>query len=555
MFGLSLAIAATQAIQYLLSSRDLAQQMKQLSTNQIKLLEDREMANATAIFDSIQRGVSDSLHRGEMQKFGSLIDELNGIQGLDRYALFDRNRIANSSTDPKFVSEEMEEAIAKIVLQDGKPFMRRKGATFEFYRPIPIAPDCRRCHHDWPVTGISGAHFISYSTASLEASKKAVAKDAAVIQQNNFQGVIMSFCILVPVVGLLSYFLIKILIIQPICHTSNMLRDISEGEGDLTRRLVTGNNDEIGELSIYFNRFVEKIQAIIFRINSNALTVAEAASELSATSLRISSAADHMGRETESSSAAVGQTTIGVNDISSSALEMSEATQSVAAAIEEMSASIVEVSRTCQSELEICTKAAVHAKDGKAIMGQVGASAKEIGKVVEMINRIAEQTNLLALNATIEAASAGEAGRGFAVVASEVKELARQTANATHEIERQVREMQANAASAVTSIDIVSEVIDSVNSLSHTIASAVEEQSATVSEISKEVSKVSTGAQDVAKNVSGSAKGLEEIARTINGVNDGVKDTVQGIDRVKSSAEDLVRLANGLKKLVGEFKV
>ena len=94
LFGLSLAIAATQAIQYLLSSRDLAQQMKQLSTNQIKLLEDREMANATAIFDSIQRGVSDSLHRGEMQKFGSLIDELNGIQGLDRYALFDRNRIA-----------------------------------------------------------------------------------------------------------------------------------------------------------------------------------------------------------------------------------------------------------------------------------------------------------------------------------------------------------------------------------------------------------------------------------------------------------------------------
>ena len=396
---------------------------------------------------------------------------------------------------------------------------------------------------------------MSYSTASLEASQKSVAKDTAAIQQSNFQGVIMSILILMPVVGILSYFLIKILISRPIGQTSAMLRDISEGEGDLTRRLIIANNDEIGELSSYFNRFIEKIQEIIVRINANAQTVAEAATELSATSVQIASTSEKMGQQTASSSAAAEQTTSGVNVISTSANEMSQATQSVASAIEEMSASINEVSKNCQGELEICTKAAAHSKEGKEIMSRVGTSAQTIGKVVEMINRIADQTNLLALNATIEAASAGDAGRGFAVVANEVKELAKQTANATNEIARQVAEMQSNTEAAVKSIDVVAEVIENVNSLSHTIASAVEEQSATVNEIAKEVSKVSSGSQDVARNVSESAKGLSEITKTISGVNDGVMDTSRGIAQVKANAEELARLSNALKKLVGEFKV
>ena len=555
LLGLFLAIVATQAIQYLISSRDLAQQMNRVAANQSHLLEEREMSNATTIFDSIQRGVNDSLERGEMKKFASLIEGLKGIQGLDRYNLFDRKGTVTHSTERAAIGQGMDAEVSKTVMQEGRPLTRRKGSTFELYRPIPIVADCRRCHHGWPETGVSGAHFMSYSTASLEASQKSVAKDTAAIQQSNFQGVIMSILILMPVVGILSYFLIKILISRPIGQTSAMLRDISEGEGDLTRRLIIANNDEIGELSSYFNRFIEKIQGIIVRINANAQTVAEAATELSATSVQIASTSEKMGQQTASSSAAAEQTTSGVNVISTSANEMSQATQSVASAIEEMSASINEVSKNCQGELEICTKAAAHSKEGKEIMSRVGTSAQTIGKVVEMINRIADQTNLLALNATIEAASAGDAGRGFAVVANEVKELAKQTANATNEIARQVAEMQSNTEAAVKSIDVVAEVIENVNSLSHTIASAVEEQSATVNEIAKEVSKVSSGSQDVARNVSESAKGLSEITKTISGVNDGVMDTSRGIAQVKANAEELARLSNALKKLVGEFKV
>ena len=555
LLGLFFAIVVTQAIEYLISSRELSRQMASVAANQSHLLEEREMANATTIFDSIQRGVNDSLERGEMKKFASLIDGIKGIQGLDRYHLFDRNGTVGYSTDKAAVGQKIDAEISKTVMQEGRPLMRRKGSTFEIYRPIPIVADCRRCHHGWPETGISGAHFMSYSTASLEASQKSVAKDTDAIQQSNFQGVLMSIIILMPTVGILSYFLIKILISRPLQQTSDMLRDISAGEGDLTRRLTITNNDEIGELSSHFNCFIEKIQEIIVRINANAQTVAMAATELSATSVQIASTAERMGQQTASSSAAAEQTTSGVNVISSSANEMSEGTRSVSAAIEEMSASINEVSRNCQGEVEICTKAAAHSKEGKTIMSRVGDSAKTIGKVVEIINRISDQTNLLALNATIEAASAGDAGRGFAVVANEVKELAKQTATATHEIERQIAEMQANTESAVKSIDVVAEVIDSVNLLSHTIASAVEEQSATVKEISKEVSKVNIGTQDVARNVSESAKGLAEITKTISGVNDGVKDTSRGIAQVNANAEELAKLANALKKLVGEFKV
>ncbi len=122
-------------------------------------------------------------------------------------------------------------------------------------------------------------------------------------------------------------------------------------------------------------------------------------------------------------------------------------------------------------------------------MDKLGAAAKSIGKVVEVINDIADQTNLLALNATIEVASAGEAGKRFAVVANEVKELAKQTAQATQEIQKQVEDMQTNTESAIKAIDSVSKVIEEVNEISQTIVSAVEEQSATVNEISRNVER------------------------------------------------------------------
>jgi methyl-accepting chemotaxis protein len=234
---------------------------------------------------------------------------------------------------------------------------------------------------------------------------------------------------------------------------------------------------------------------------------------------------------------------------------MSSSTSSVTTAIEEMSTSLREVAHNCQKELRIASEANTHARNSKDTMDKLGAAAHSIGKIVDVISDIADQTNLLALNATIEAASAGEAGKGFAVVASEVKELARQTAQATQDIGRQIEEMQASTRSAVAAIDAVSNVIIEVNTISQTIVSAVEQQSATVGEIARNVSAVNVGAKEVSKNVSESARGLVEVSTNVSGVNAAVSDTARGVADVKSSSEELANLSESLKALLARFKM
>lgn len=344
-------------------------------------------------------------------------------------------------------------------------------------------------------------------------------------------------------------------LVKPIQETITMLKDISEGRGDLTKRLQAKTRDEIGDMARYFNNFIEKLQAMISSITGNAQTVASSAEKLSTVSTQIVANAEQMNSQTATVASATEQATTNINTISSSAEEISNSVNSVSSAIEEMSATLNEVSKSCQKELRIAVEANKHAANSKDVMDRLGDAAKSIGKIVDMINDIADQTNLLALNATIEAASAGDAGKGFAVVANEVKELAKQTARATDEIQKQIEGMQSNTESARKAILEVTRVIEEVNVISQTIVSAVEEQSVTINEIAKNVNHVSAGTQDVARNVAESAKGLSEVSMTIGNVSNVVSDTTRGITQVNSSADELARLSETLKKLLSQFKI
>jgi len=338
-------------------------------------------------------------------------------------------------------------------------------------------------------------------------------------------------------------------------RTTELLRDIAEGEGDLTRRLPAENRDEIGELSRWFNVFVQKLQGIVRDISGNTQILSAESEKMSGVSSSISATAEEMTAQSGTVAAATEEASHNVNSISTAAEEMSGSVRTVATAVEEMSASLNEVAKNCQKELVVAANANARAKSTQDNMERLGIAAREVGKVMDVINDIADQTNLLALNATIEAASAGDAGRGFAVVANEVKELARQTSQATEEIRRQVETMQSEAEDATVAIRTIGQIIEEINAISQTIVSAVEEQSSTIHEVARSMSGASSAASDIARNVGESAKGLSEIASNIDGVNGGAKETASGVQQVRDSSKELARLATGLSVIVRQFKV
>ena len=345
------------------------------------------------------------------------------------------------------------------------------------------------------------------------------------------------------------------LIIKPLKKAIISLKDIAEGEGNLTLRLDVKSRDEIGELAFWFNGFIEKLQAIIKRIAENSDKVHASANRLSSIAKQLSVGAEDASQRAATVATASEEMTVHLNNVAASMEQSSTNTNMVASAAEEMTSTINEIAENAERARDVSSKAVTQARSASEKMEQLGAAAQKISMVTETITEISEQTNLLALNATIEAARAGEAGKGFAVVANEIKELAKQTAQATLNIKSQIDDVQRTTKSTVTEIDQISEVIAGVNDIVATIATAVEEQTAATREIANNIAQASQGIQEVNGNVNQSSRVAVNISQDISRVNIAATEISQNSKEVKASSEDLQRMSTELNTIVGSFKI
>ncbi|WP_306548089.1 methyl-accepting chemotaxis protein [Desulfobulbus sp.] len=356
-------------------------------------------------------------------------------------------------------------------------------------------------------------------------------------------------------ISLVLIFIITRGIVRPIRRTANMLKDISEGEGDLTKRLEVVSQDEVGQLAVCFNTFLDKLQNLVKDIGAKSLALDSAAAELTRLSDGMSAEAVGMSAKSGSVAAATEEMSTNIQSVSAAMEQSSSNVNMVASSTEEMTSTVNEIAQNAEKARSISEGAVNQSKFASEKMTLLGESAQKIGRVTETITEISEQTNLLALNATIEAARAGEAGKGFAVVANEIKELARQTAAATVDIKNQINEMQATTSITVADIEKISEVIFEINNVINGIATAVEEQSAASGEISSNISQASQGIAEVNENVAQSTLVIADITRDIAGINQQSNQVGEGSRQVQLSAQSLADLAVQLENLVNKFKV
>jgi methyl-accepting chemotaxis protein len=499
---------------------------------------------------------------------------VNLLQGKEHVGI-ERAVLSNTFAQDKFGPGMYRKWVQLVTLQDrftAEFLASTTPAEMNFYEQTLKGPSIekvasyRKIAEDKFLTGafgVNASEWFGMVTTKIDLLKKVedqlstnLQKSAADIEQRATSAVFYSACLGLSIVGLtvISGAVAAWSILVPLRSVAARMRDIAEGEGDLTRRLPA-RRDEIGEISLWFNRFTEKLQNAIRNVSTNSTTLSDASTSLATSSEQLNQGAKTATERSLAVAAAAEQMSVNMQQITTSSQGVTANIHAVAAAVEELTTSVSEISRSTARSAEAADQASQLVANSAERIGVLGNAANEIGNVLGLIQDIAEQTNLLALNATIEAARAGEAGKGFAVVASEVKELARQTSAATEDIRQRIAAIQNSSTASIHAITEVRDTIRSVNEVARSISVAVEQQTQATREIADRMAHSATASHEICTGLAETSSASQEISRNISAVNVVARDTLSVAEHTSGQSRHLLRLASGLNEVVAQFRV
>jgi methyl-accepting chemotaxis protein len=543
-----LATLTLASIQQYLYSSNFETVLGELRQSVLNLKRD----DAMDLLKEVRFATAGSLQRGEFETFMIFAKEQANLKEIEEFTFVNKDAKVELSSDASQVGTSIDPKIWKQIQNSKDQFIDEDEKSFAFYHPLRVDADMRRLDPSRRVGDLYGVLHLSFSKskinqmlANAESNRQAQSRRALMILA--FSTIIACFSV-IAVAWFVSRRITKP-IVQGVAFAQSM------ANGDLTQTLDIRSKDEVGQLADALNHMAASLRGMFGQIRNSAGALASSSAQLTATSNQMALGAKKTTDQSSEVSSAAENLSANMRNMAASTEQMSTNVKAAASAAEEMTASISEVAKNAENAAGVADQASQLAEDSNHKIENLNTSAEQIGKVIAVIQDIAEQTNLLALNATIEAARAGEAGKGFAVVATEVKELAKQTADATDDIRKQIEDIQTSVKAAVNSIGEIGVAIQQVNSVSRTIASAVEEQSITTKEIAQNVAQTSTVAQTVAQGIAESATSSRQISQNITGVDEAAKQTAQGAAQTQSAGIELSQMAEQLQTILMQFNV
>ncbi len=398
--------------------------------------------------------------------------------------------------------------------------------TYEWDRNGKLAPKivAYKYFKEWDWIIASGSYLDEFTSGAQQVASTVIFVSLAVI-----------------IAGAIIGWLLANSIVKPLNRVSDMLKDIAQGEGDLTKRIQHNSRDELGNLANWFNTFIDKLHDIIFQVADNTEQLASAATEISASAEQLSAGVREQTSQTSQVSSAVEEMTASIIESTKNTTDAAEKAQEAAGKSQEGSRLAADTSSGMQEIVESSSVTSANIE-------QLAEKATAIGEIIKVIDDIADQTNLLALNAAIEAARAGEQGRGFAVVADEVRKLAERTTKATKEVAETIKGIQVDVGTANNQISESKGIVDKGRSLVEQTGQSLQEIFQSVESVQEMMRLVSSAAEE-------QSSAAEQISKSVENVDRITKESANGAEQAAAAAEQLNRQADNLRQLVGGFKL